>query len=73
MPNVNSGPIFPPSSVGLLREPYPAVNLPVPSPSVPLSGEPVRYEIQTLSQTRGLPSGPRISLSIGAVFGSSPM
>jgi len=24
MPNVNSGPIFPPSSVGFLREPYPA-------------------------------------------------
>ena len=66
MPNVNSGPIL---SVGA---PNPAVSLPFFSvKSEYASPRQPTDEIQTLSQTRGLPSGPRISLRRGAVFGSS--
>src|SRR5665213_350207 len=65
MPNVNSGPI---SSV---EAPKPAVTFPfcsvVSSPAHPIE------DIHTLSHTRGLPLASRISLRIGAVFGSSAM
>ena len=63
MPNVNSGPI---SSV---EAPKPVVTSPfcsvVSSPAQPID------EIQTFLLTRGVPSGLRISLRTGAVFGSS--